>query len=40
VPVRLADSVGMTAKDLRRVREIIERNAESFKEKWDAYFNA
>jgi hypothetical protein len=39
-PVRLANSVGMNAKDLRRVREIVERNAKSFKEKWDAHINA
>ena len=39
-PVRLADSIGMVSKDLKRAREIVEKNATSFKERWDAYFNA
>jgi hypothetical protein len=39
-PVSLADSIGMSAKDLRRTREIVEQHAKSFKEKWDGFFDA
>jgi hypothetical protein len=37
-PVQLASQVGMKPKDLRRAREIIQQQAERFKEQWHAYF--
>jgi hypothetical protein len=37
-PVLLAHSARMKVKDLRRARQLVEENALSFKESWDAYF--
>ena len=37
-PVVLAKSVGYRAKELRRLREIVEEHSELFQEKWNEYF--
>lgn len=39
-PVLLEDSIGMGTKELKRAREIVEKYADQFKERWDAHFNA
>ena len=37
--VKLADSVGFTAGELKRILESVERNKELIKEAWNEYFN-
>lgn len=35
----LAKSAGFSDVELRKIRELVIKNAELLKEKWDAYFN-
>ena len=37
-PVSLAQSVGYNAKQLTRLRGIVERRRDFFKEKWNEFF--
>jgi hypothetical protein len=39
VPVSLAWAVGYNAKELRKIRELVEEQAALFLEKWDEHFN-
>lgn len=36
-PIRLADAVGYNAKELRKVREIVEQNEQLFLERWNEH---
>jgi len=38
-PVRLVNSFGYNAKELRTLREIVEENAALFGRKWDEFFS-
>ncbi|MFA5031449.1 MAG: DUF4160 domain-containing protein [bacterium] len=38
-PISLAKSIGYNAKELRIIREIVEKHANLFKEKWNEYFS-
>jgi hypothetical protein len=38
-PVSLARNIGYSAKDLKRIQEIIVRNKSFLLEKWNGYFN-
>ena len=37
-PVRLAKSVGYSAKEMSEIRKLIVENADVFKRRWDEYF--
>ena len=39
-PVALASSVGYNAKELTRLRKMVEEHSELFREKWHEYFSA
>lgn len=39
-PVALSSSVNFTRAELRRIREIVQRNAEYFLERWDEFFGS
>jgi hypothetical protein len=39
-PITLAWAVGYNARELRQLRELVERNAPTFLEKWYEYFSA
>ena len=39
-PVALASSVGYNARELTRLRKIVEERSELFMEKWNEYFGA
>ena len=39
-PVALASSVGYNAKELTRLRKMVEERSELFWEKWHEYFSA
>ena len=38
-PVALARSVGYNARELHRIRELVEEHQELFEGKWHEYFN-
>lgn len=38
-PVTLAKSVGYNAKELRRLRKLVEEYSNLFQEKWDEFFS-
>lgn len=39
-PIVLAKSIGYNAKELRHLRELVEKNHKLFKEKWNEYFGS
>ena len=39
-PISLASSIGYNAKELRQLREIIEKNRDFLEEKWHDYFRS
>lgn len=39
-PITLAQSVGHTAEEVRRLRELVEEYRDLFMEKWDEFFGS
>lgn len=39
-PVKLARSIGYSAKEINEIRRLILENLDVFKEKWNAYFKS
>jgi len=39
-PIELVAANGMKAKELRQARMLIEENADSFRRKWDEFFDS
>ena len=37
-PVTLADNLGFSARELRRIEEIVTENRKKLNEAWDGYF--
>lgn len=38
-PIRVAKSVGFSARELNKLRQLVLENQAIFKEKWDGYFS-
>jgi hypothetical protein len=38
-PLGLAKSVGYNAQEIRQLRELVQKNLDLFKEKWNEYFS-
>ncbi|MHC9544893.1 MAG: DUF4160 domain-containing protein [Vulcanimicrobiota bacterium] len=38
-PIRLARNIGFRPDELSEIREIINKNSKSIKEKWDEFFS-
>jgi len=39
-PVALASSVGFSSQELRRLQELVVKNADHFEEAWNEFFRA
>jgi len=39
-PIALARAIGYNAKDLQRLRKLVEEQRDLFLEKWDEYFKS